>query len=114
MSGAIADTVLDAVPAERRRLVEGPEGCLSVRAPYRVVPRLDGAVVRRSGKDGRRLVIEGGRHFARCLQHATGHLGGHLYPDRLAQRGRKSALRDMRDLPEVYARHAAAAKRQRR
>lgn len=110
--GHIANPVLDEVPAERRRLVEEPEGCLSVPGPYRVVPRLDRAVVRGRDKNGDPLVIEGRGYFARCLQHETDHLYGHLYLDRLAQRERKAALREMRDSQDgVLARRAAAARR---
>ncbi|KOV72895.1 peptide deformylase [Streptomyces sp. AS58] len=109
--GHIANPVLDEVPAEHRRLVEEPEGCLSVPGPYRVVPRLDRAVVRGRDKDGDPLVIEGRGYFARCLQHETDHLRGHLYVDRLAQRERKAALREMRDTQdEVFARRAAVAR----
>ncbi|MGW9378962.1 peptide deformylase [Streptomyces albidoflavus] len=100
--------------AVRRITVVGeePEGCLSVPGPYRVVPRLDRAVVRGRDKDGRPLAIEGRGYFARCLQHETDHLRGHLYLDRLARRERKSALQVMRDSQdEVFARRAAAAKR---
>ncbi|MBZ4320438.1 peptide deformylase [Streptomyces huiliensis] len=110
--GHIANPVLDEVPAAERRLVEESEGCLSVPGPYRVVPRPDRAVVRGRDKDGNPLVIEGRGYFARCLQHETDHLHGHLYLDRLAQRERKSALREMRDSQdEVFARRAAAAKK---
>ncbi|MEU9498012.1 peptide deformylase [Streptomyces sp. NPDC048196] len=110
--GHIANPVLDEVPAEHRRLVEEAEGCLSVPGPYRVVPRLDRAVVRGRDKDGNPLVIEGRGYFARCLQHETDHLHGHLYLDRLAQRERKAALREMRDSQDrVFARRAATAKK---
>ncbi|MFI0743240.1 peptide deformylase [Streptomyces sp. NPDC021100] len=109
--GHIANPVLDEVPAEHRRLVEESEGCLSVPGPYRVVPRPDRAVVRGRDKDGDPLVIEGRGYFARCLQHETDHLNGHLYLDRLTRRERKSALREMEDArDEVLARRAAAAR----
>lgn len=110
--GHIANPVLEEVSADGRRLVEEPEGCLSVPGPYRVVPRLDRAVVRGLDKDGNPLVIEGRGYFARCLQHETDHLHGHLYLDRLAQKERKAALREMQDSQgKVFARRAAAAKR---
>ncbi|MFE7780191.1 peptide deformylase [Streptomyces nigrescens] len=110
--GHIANPVLEEVSADDRHLVEEPEGCLSVPGPYRVVPRLDRAVVRGVDKDGNPLVIEGRGYFARCLQHETDHLHGHLYLDRLAQRERKAALREMQDSQDkVFARRASAAKR---
>ncbi|MFJ6460198.1 peptide deformylase [Streptomyces sp. NPDC091387] len=108
--GHIANPVLDEVAPERRRLVEESEGCLSVPGPYRMVPRLDRAVVRGRDKDGGPLVIEGRGYFARCLQHETDHLRGHLYLDRLAQRERKTALREMEtSKDEMFARRAALA-----
>ncbi|MGW1408260.1 peptide deformylase [Streptomyces sp. NPDC002403] len=108
--GHIANPVLDEVPAEDRSLVEESEGCLSVPGPYRVVPRLDHAVVRGRDRDGAPLVIEGRGYFARCLQHETDHLRGHLYLDRLAQRERKAALREMAESKEeMFARRAALA-----
>ncbi|MFJ5800832.1 peptide deformylase [Streptomyces decoyicus] len=110
--GHIANPVLAEVPAEQRRLVEEPEGCLSVPGPYRVVPRLDRAVVRGRDKNGEPLVIEGRGYFARCLQHETDHLHGRLYLDRLAQRERKAALREMAESKEEkFARRAALAKK---
>ncbi|MGW2010192.1 peptide deformylase [Streptomyces nigrescens] len=110
--GHIANPVLEKVSADDRHLVEEPEGCLSVPGPYRVVPRLDRAVVRGVDKDGNPLVIEGRGYFARCLQHETDHLHGHLYLDRLAQRERKAALREMQDSQDkVFARRASAANR---
>ncbi|MCX5444368.1 peptide deformylase [Streptomyces libani] len=110
--GHIANPVLEEVSADDRHLVEEPEGCLSVPGPYRVVPRLDRAVVRGVDKDGNPLVIEGRGYFARCLQHETDHLHGHLYLDRLAQRERKAALREMQDSQDkVFARRASAANR---
>ncbi|MCW7988465.1 peptide deformylase [Streptomyces platensis subsp. clarensis] len=110
--GHIANPVLEEVSADDRHLVEEPEGCLSVPGPYRVVPRLGRAVVRGVDKDGNPLVIEGRGYFARCLQHETDHLHGHLYLDRLAQRERKAALREMQDSQDkVFARRASAANR---
>ncbi|MFF9788310.1 MULTISPECIES: peptide deformylase [Streptomyces] len=110
--GHIANPVLEEVSADDRHLVEEPEGCLSVPGPYRVVPRLDRAVVRGVDKDGNPLVLEGRGYFARCLQHETDHLHGHLYLDRLAQRERKAALQEMQDSQDkVFARRASAAKR---
>ncbi|MEU6126553.1 peptide deformylase [Streptomyces sp. NPDC047123] len=110
--GHIANPVLDEIETDDRVLVEESEGCLSVPGPYRMVPRLDRAVVRGQDKDGNPLVIEGRGYFARCLQHETDHLHGHLYLDRLSKRERKSALREMDDSKEkTFARRAANAKK---
>ncbi|KAB7832709.1 peptide deformylase [Streptomyces mobaraensis] len=109
--GHIANPVLDEVPAGYRRLVDEYEGCLSVPGPYRVVPRLDRAVVRGRDKNGDPLVIEGRGYFARCLQHETDHLNDRLYLDRLTRRERRSALREMGESrDEVLARRAARAR----
>jgi len=110
--GHIANPVLDELPAAGRRLAEEPEGCLSVPGPYRTLPRPDRAVVRGQDKDGNALVIEGRGYFARCLQHETDHLSGHLYLDRLSLRERRSALREMAAAQgDVLARRAARAAR---
>lgn len=108
--GHIANPVLEELPAERRRLAEVEEGCLSVPGPYLTVPRPDRAVVRGQDKDGRPLVIEGRGYFARCLQHETDHLQGRLYLDRLSARDRRTALREMAEQRDrVLARRAARA-----
>ncbi|MFJ4714972.1 peptide deformylase [Streptomyces sp. NPDC088785] len=111
-TGAIANPVLDEEPPARRRLIEGMEGCLSVPGPYKAVARADHTVVRGRDKDGAPLVVEGRGYFARCLQHETDHLHGRLYLDRLAQRERRDALREMAELRDgVLARRAAVAER---
>jgi peptide deformylase len=108
--GHIANPVLDEVPPALRKLAEAGEGCLSVPGPYRDLLRPDYAVVRGQDKDGAPLVIEGRGYFARCLQHETDHLDGHLYLDRLPQRHRKTALREMDELRDnVFARRAEVA-----
>ncbi|WP_329370970.1 peptide deformylase [Streptomyces sp. NBC_00669] len=110
--GHILNPVLDEVPAARRRLVEEPEGCLSVPGPYVPLARPDRAVVRGRDKDGAPLTVEGRGYFARCLQHETDHLHGHLYLDRLAARERRSALREMAAGKDaVLARRVANAAR---
>ncbi|MGY0017969.1 peptide deformylase [Streptomyces sp. YJ-C3] len=110
--GHIANPVLDEEPLAGRRLVEEPEGCLSVPGPHKMLARADHAVVRGRDKDGREVVVEGRGYFARCLQHETDHLHGRLYIDRLGKRERRDALREMAELrDEVFARRAAAAER---
>ncbi|MFJ5991584.1 peptide deformylase [Lentzea sp. NPDC092896] len=107
-TGHVLNPVLDDLPANQRTLLEEPEGCLSVPGPYRVVARPDRAVVRGQDQDGAPIVVEGRGYFARCLQHETDHLHGRLYLDRLTQRERKSALREMAaSQDEVFARRAA-------
>ncbi|GAA3816739.1 MULTISPECIES: peptide deformylase [Amycolatopsis] len=113
--GHILNPVLDEEPVDSRRLIEAPEGCLSVPGPYAKLPRADHAVVRGVDQDGQPLVVEGRGYFARCLQHETDHLGGGLYVDRLPLRKRKSVLHDMaKSRDEVLARRAELADELRR
>lgn len=72
------------------------------------VPRPDRAVVRGLDKDGEPVVIEGTGYFARCLAHEADHCDGRVYLDRLSQRERKDALRQVADRrEEMLARRAA-------
>lgn len=106
--GHIVNPVLDPADTPRRRLLEEGEGCLSVPGAVMEVPRPDRAVVRGFDKEGHPLVIEGTGYFARCLEHETDHLNGHVYLERLSRRDRKDALRQMADRrEEVFARRAA-------
>ncbi|MFJ8791076.1 peptide deformylase [Streptomyces sp. NPDC102462] len=105
--GHIVNPVLDRIGPAGRRLLDGDEGCLSVPGAVMEVPRPDRAVVRGLDREGRPLVIEGTGYFARCLAHETDHVNGRLYLDRLSQRDRKEALRQMADRrADVFARRA--------
>ncbi|MEU6255285.1 peptide deformylase [Streptomyces sp. NPDC047043] len=106
--GHIVNPVLDALEPAGRRLLDEGEGCLSVPGAVMDVPRPDRAVVRGFDKDGEAVVIEGTGYFARCLEHETDHVNGHVYLDRLSKRERKDALRQVADRrDEVFARRAA-------
>ncbi|GAA2064888.1 peptide deformylase [Streptomyces albiaxialis] len=110
--GHLVNPVLDPPDPATRRLLEDGEGCLSVPGAGMTLPRADRTVVRGQDKDGNPLVIEGTGYFARCLQHETDHLHGRTYLDRLSQRDRKTALRQMTDRrDEVHARRTANAER---
>lgn len=67
------------------------EGCLSV--PGESFPTGRAAWARVTGVDlaGEALKVEGTGYFARCLQHETDHLDGHLYLDRLVGRNARAA-----------------------
>ncbi|WP_369248450.1 peptide deformylase [Streptomyces sp. R41] len=105
--GHIANPVLDQLDPTGRRLLDEGEGCLSVPGAVMDVPRPDRAVVRGVDQDGNAVVIEGTGYFARCLQHETDHVNGHVYLDRLSKRERKDALRQVADRRErVLARRA--------
>ncbi|MFC8227580.1 peptide deformylase [Streptomyces sp. NPDC057287] len=108
--GHIINPVLDLPDPGDRRLVDDFEGCLSVPGAGMAVPRTDHAVVRGLDKEGEPLVIEGTGYFARCLQHESDHLSGHTYLDRLSDKERKDALRQMaKHSEDVFARRAAKA-----
>ncbi|MFD8076621.1 peptide deformylase [Streptomyces sp. NPDC059718] len=100
--GHVVNPVVDDLPAERRVLDDGNEGCLSVPGAYAELPRPDYAVCRGQDLHGNDVVIEGKGFFARCLQHETDHLNGYLYIDRLSKRDRKDALKQMAELTPKY------------
>ncbi|OKI11814.1 peptide deformylase [Streptomyces sp. CB03911] len=108
--GHIVNPVLELPGPGVRRLVDDLEGCLSVPGAAMSVPRTDHAAVRGFDLNGRPLLIEGTGYFARCLQHESDHLAGHLYLDRLSRRDRKDALRQTADRrEEVFARRTVRA-----
>ncbi|MBD0737989.1 peptide deformylase [Streptomyces sp. CBMA29] len=93
--GVICNPVLDELPADRRRLDDSNEGCLSVPGAYMELARPDYAVVRGQNAKGEPIVVHGNGYFARCLQHETDHLYGRLYIDRLSKRDRKDVMKQM-------------------
>lgn len=93
--GVVCNPVLDELPPERRTLDDSNEGCLSVPTAYAELARPDFAVVRGQDAEGKPIAVRGTGYFARCLQHETDHLYGHLYIDRLSKRDRKDALKQM-------------------
>ncbi|WP_369200097.1 peptide deformylase [Streptomyces sp. PU-14G] len=100
--GVVCNPVLDELPAERRVLDDGNEGCLSVPGAYHPLARPDYAVVRGQDAEGKPITVEGTGYFARCLQHETDHLHGYLYIDRLSKRERKDVLRQMAESTPRY------------
>jgi peptide deformylase len=101
--GAVCNPVLDELPADRRRLDDSNEGCLSVPGAYMETPRPDYAVVRGQDLTGAPVAVRGSGYFARCLQHETDHLYGRLYIDRLSKRERKDVLRQMSEATPKFA-----------
>jgi peptide deformylase len=73
------------------------EGCLSVPGEAFPVGRAEHAEVRGLDVDGTEVVVTGTGFLARCLQHETDHLDGHVYLDRLVGRYRRAAKRAVRD-----------------
>ncbi|MFD8598780.1 peptide deformylase [Kitasatospora sp. NPDC059646] len=101
--GHVVNPVLEELPAGRRMLDDGQEGCLSVPTAYQELARPGWAAVTGQDKHGNPIRVEGTGFFARCLQHETDHLYGYLYIDRLSKRDRKDALRQMADGAPKYA-----------
>ena len=73
------------------------EGCLSVPGENFPTGRADWARVKGFDKDGEPIEVEGTGFFARCLQHETDHLDGHLYLDRLIGKNHKRAFKAVRE-----------------
>ncbi|WP_193318425.1 peptide deformylase [Nonomuraea phyllanthi] len=90
--GVVVNPVLELPEVGERRLDPGDEGCLSVPGQYAPLPRADHAAVRGLDAAGEPVTVEGTGLLARCLQHETDHLDGHLYIDRLPAKRRKQVL----------------------
>ena len=95
--GVVCNPVVRELPADRRRLDEAGEGCLSVPTAYADLARPDYAEVTGQDEKGNPVKVRGTGYFSRCLQHETDHLYGYLYIDRLSKRDRKDALRQMEE-----------------
>jgi peptide deformylase len=67
------------------------EGCLSVPGENFPTGRASWAKVTGVDIHGEPVQVEGTGFFARCLQHETDHLDGHLYLDRLIGRNARAA-----------------------
>ena len=82
--------ILDETPSD------GGEGCLSVPGPRAELPRASLAEVTGVDVDGNPVRLEGPGLAARCLQHETDHLEGHLYVERLSRREQVRVLEEFR------------------
>ena len=67
------------------------EGCLSVPGENFPTGRASWAKVTGVDVTGAPVEVEGTGYFARCLQHETDHLDGHLYLERLVGRHARAA-----------------------
>jgi peptide deformylase len=101
-TGVVCNPELVELPAEKRRLDDSNEGCLSVPTAYAPLARPDYAEVTGQDEKGNPIRVRGTGYFARCLQHETDHLYGYLYIDRLSKRERKDALRQMAENEPRY------------
>ena len=69
-----------------QRVVEFPEGCLSLSGFVAIVPRYQQVRVECLDERGKQRVIEASGWYARILQHECDHLQGTLYIDRMCSR----------------------------
>ena len=72
------------------------EGCLSVPGENFPTGRATWARATGSDVDGSPVDVEGTGFFARCLQHETDHLDGHLYLERLVGRHARAAKKTVK------------------
>jgi peptide deformylase len=91
--GCVINPVLETseIPETMPDPEDDVEGCLSVPGYDYPTGRADWARVTGTGEHGEPTSVEGYGFFARCLQHETGHLDGHLYIDMLIGRNARAA-----------------------
>lgn len=93
--GYVLNPVIDDLDFDEYQ--DGDEGCLSVPGLWYPTKRAWYARVRGINLDGKEIIVEGEELMARCLQHETDHLDGHLYLDRLDKRLRRKAMKEIRE-----------------
>ncbi|GAA5062796.1 peptide deformylase [Nocardia callitridis] len=97
--GCVVNPVLET--SERPETMPDPEddleGCLSVPGEWFPTGRAHWARVTGVDATGAPVSVEGTDYLARCLQHETDHLAGHLYLERLIGRHRREARRMIKD-----------------
>ncbi|WP_297009004.1 peptide deformylase [uncultured Corynebacterium sp.] len=91
--GCVINPVLETseIPETMPDPEDDVEGCLSVPGYDYPTGRADWARVTGTDEHGEPVSVEGYGFFARCLQHETGHLDGHLYIDTLIGRNARAA-----------------------
>lgn len=75
---------------------EDAEGCLSIPGPRAAVDRPTRVILRASDLSGQPIRVEARGYLARCFQHETQHLLGHLYVDLLDADARRRVLAEYR------------------
>jgi peptide deformylase len=93
--GVVVNPVLETseIPESMPDPDDDHEGCLSVPGETYPTGRATRARVTGVDADGNPVEAEGTGFLARCFQHETDHLDGHLYLDRLIGRHRREAKR---------------------
>lgn len=84
--------------------VEEPEGCLSVKDLYGLVPRYPKIRVRAIGIDGRQVRIKAEGFLARVLQHEIDHTNGVMFIDHVTSHENFFKLNDdgeLKPMPEA-------------
>jgi len=76
---------------------DGDEGCLSFPELLYPTPRAFRAVAKGFNMHGEPVTVEGTELLARALQHETDHLNGILFIDRLSEKDRKLAMKEIRE-----------------
>ena len=76
---------------------DGEEGCLSFPDLRYETPRALRAVAKGFNMHGEPIVVEGSEFLARALQHEVDHLDGILFIDRMDEKTRKEAMREIRE-----------------
>ncbi len=97
--GCVVNPVLEtsAIPETMPDPDDDLEGCLSVPGEWFPTGRAHWARVTGADVDGAPVTVEATGYLARCLQHETDHLAGHLYLDRLIGRNQRAARRMIKD-----------------
>lgn len=95
--GYVLNPVIDELDFEEYQ--DDEEGCLSVPGLWYPTKRAWYARVTGTDLDGKKVIVEGEELMARCLQHETDHLDGHLYLDRLDRETKREAFKDIRNQP---------------
>ncbi|WP_199441124.1 peptide deformylase [Umezawaea beigongshangensis] len=96
--GVVVNPVLETseIPESMPDPEDDHEGCLSVPGETYPTGRASWARVTGVDAEGDPVEAEGTGFLARCFQHETDHLDGHLYLDRLIGRHRREAKRMIR------------------
>ncbi|MFY9462660.1 MAG: peptide deformylase [Candidatus Sungiibacteriota bacterium] len=74
-----------------RRMIPGPEGCLSVPGTFGEVSRYEKLTIEAYDERGKKFIRNCSRFFARVIQHELDHLGGILFIDK---------AEDLMEIPE--------------
>jgi peptide deformylase len=96
--GVVVNPVLETGPVPETMPDEDDdaEGCLSVPGETFPTGRAEWARVTGYDVEGTPIEVSGTGFFARCLQHETDHLDGHVYLDRLIGRNKRAAKKAVR------------------